>query len=118
MLHNGLTADYCIITKPGYQVLWEEPGILWIKLSLRGVVGYVATQGKYKRPIDEITVVIEELNQCYEANEESHSDGQVLTPAHIGAIEGGWPYKPDFSPSVCNLYIDIRVHPDLSLIHI
>ena len=114
MLHNGLTADYCIITKPGYQVLWEEPGILWIKLSLRGVVGYVATKGKYKRPIDEIPVVIEELNQWFEAYEESHSNGQVLTPAHIGAIEGGWPYKPDFSPSVCNLYIDIRVHPDSS----
>ena len=112
MLHNGLTADFCISTKPGYQVLWEEPGLLWIKLSLNGVVGYVARQGKFKRPIDEIPVVINELNKWFESYAEAHSKGQVITPAHIGAIEGGWPYKPDFSPSVCNLYIDIRIHPD------
>lgn len=112
MLQNGIGADFCVSTKPGYQVLWEEPGVLWIKLSLKGVVGYVARSGTFKRPIEDAAIIIPELIEWFEAYAERHSAGQAATPGHIGAIEGGWPYKPDFSPSVCNLYLDLRVHPD------
>ncbi len=112
MLQSGLRADFCVSTKPGYQVLWEEPGVAWIKLSLKGVVGYVARRGVFKRPIEDAAAIIPELIEWFEAYAERHSDGQASTPGHIGAIEGGWPYKPDFSPSVCNLYLDLRIHPN------
>ncbi len=112
MLSQGLRADFCISTKPGYQVLWEEPGVIWVKLSFRGVVGYAARRGVFKRPIEDAAAVIPELIGWFEGYADRHSSGQVTTPGHIGAIEGGWPFKPDFSPSVCTLYLDIRVSPD------
>ena len=112
MLRNGLRADFCISTKPGYQVLWEEPGVAWIRLTLTGVVGYAARRGAFKRPIEDAAAVIPELVDWFEAYADAHSAGQASTPGHIGAIEAGWPYKPDFSPSVCNLYIDLRVSPN------
>ena len=112
MLKHGLRPDYCISTKPGYSVIWEEPGVLWIKLTVKGVIGYAARRGVYRRPIEDAAAIIPELSDWFEAYADRHAVGQVGTPAHIGAIEGGWPFKPDFSPAVCNLYLDIRVSPD------
>ena len=112
MLRNGLRADYCISTKPGYQVLWEEPGVVWIRLSLKGVVGYAARRGAFRRPIEDAAAIIPDLVDWFEAYADAHSAGQASTPGHIGAIEAGWPFKPDFSPSVCNLYVDLRVSPN------
>ena len=112
MLRNGLRADFCLSTKPGYQVLWEEPGVAWIKLTLKGVVGYAARRGVFKRPIEDAAAIIPELVDWFETYADAHSAGQASTPGHVGAIEGGWPFKPDFSPSVCNLYLDLRVSPN------
>ncbi|MGE3866875.1 MAG: peptidase dimerization domain-containing protein [Hyphomonadaceae bacterium] len=111
MLRHGVEADYCISTKPGYRVVWEEPGVAWVKLTVKGVVGYAARRGAFRRAISDAAALIPALEDWFEAYAEAHGDGQVSTPGHIGAIEGGWPFKPDFSPSVCNLYLDIRVSP-------
>jgi len=29
----------------------------------------------------------------------------------VGAIEGGWPYKPTYSAPFCHLYLDVRTFP-------
>ncbi|MDP3659687.1 M20 family metallopeptidase [Phenylobacterium sp.] len=111
MLRHGVQADYCLSTKPGYRVVWEEPGVVWIKLTVQGVVGYSARRGVFRRAISDAARLIPALEDWFESYAERHSDGQVATPGHVGAIEGGWPFKPDFSPSVCNLYLDLRISP-------
>lgn len=111
LLRHGVRTDYCLSTKPGYSVVWEEPGVAWVKLTLKGVVGYAARRGVFKRPIADAAALIPALEDWFERYADAHSDGQISAPGHIGAIEGGWPFKPDFSPSVCNLYLDIRVSP-------
>jgi len=111
MLRHGMRTDFCVSSKPGYTVVWEEPGVIWIKLTLKGVVGYAGRRGVYKRPIEGAAVLIPRLVDWFEAYADRHSTGQAGAPGHIGAIEGGWPFKPDFSPAVCNLYLDIRVSP-------
>ncbi len=109
MLKNGVRADFAINTKPGYSVTSEDPGVLWMKVTVKGVVGYVQRAGK--STIVDAAHLILELNEWFEQYADSHSVGQVTTPAHVGAIEGGWPFKPDFSPAACNLYLDIRTNP-------
>lgn len=115
MLRNGVTPDYAVSSKVGYAVGWEEPGMLWVKLTVKGVVGYVARRGVFKSAIMEAGGLMAELGDWFEEYAQRTTSGQVATPCHIGAIEGGWPFKPDFSPSVCNLYLDIRVSPRNSI---
>ena len=56
-------------------------------------------------------MLIPELSDWFEEYAERNTTGPVTPAAHIGAIDGGWPFKPDFSPSACNLYLDLRVSP-------
>lgn len=115
LLKHGFRPDLCVSTKPGYSVSWEEPGVVWLKLTIHGVPSYVARRGTYRRPIEDAAVLIPELSDWLEAYAERNSSVQAITPGHIGAIEGGWPYKPDFGPGACNLYLDIRVSPDVTV---
>ncbi|MBI1993142.1 MAG: M20/M25/M40 family metallo-hydrolase, partial [Deltaproteobacteria bacterium] len=32
---------------------------------------------------------------------------------NIGAIEGGAPYRPNYFPGVCNVYVDVRTPPQV-----
>src|SRR5581483_5856408 len=42
----------------------------------------------------------------------SGDDYSVIKPnVNIGAIEGGWPYKPTWSTAICNLFVDVRTLP-------
>jgi acetylornithine deacetylase/succinyl-diaminopimelate desuccinylase-like protein len=41
------------------------------------------------------------------------SMGVIYPNVTAGAIEGGWPFKPDHVPGVCNLYVDLGVPPQL-----
>ncbi len=40
MLHHGITADFAIICKPGWAAAWEEVGLCWFKVTVRGQMGY------------------------------------------------------------------------------
>src|ERR1043166_10239502 len=37
--------------------------------------------------------------------------GVIIPKVNIGAIEGGLPYKPNYSPAVCSVYLDVRIPP-------
>ena len=40
MLNHGITADFAIICKPGWAAAWEEVGLCWFKVTVRGQMGY------------------------------------------------------------------------------
>ena len=33
--------------------------------------------------------------------------------ANVGGIEGGAPYRPNYFPGVCNIYVDVRMPPQV-----
>jgi len=39
--------------------------------------------------------------------------GPLLPKVNVGAIEGGAPYRPNYFPGVCSIYIDVRMPPDV-----
>jgi acetylornithine deacetylase/succinyl-diaminopimelate desuccinylase-like protein len=39
--------------------------------------------------------------------------GPLLPKVNIGAIEGGTPYRPNYFPGVCSIYLDVRMPPQV-----
>jgi acetylornithine deacetylase/succinyl-diaminopimelate desuccinylase-like protein len=39
--------------------------------------------------------------------------GTLFPNVNIGAIEGGAPYRPNYFPGVCSIYVDIRMPPQV-----
>ena len=120
MLRQGVRADFAISAKPGYSVTWEEAGDCWFRVQVRGVVGDVTSRHTeaYRNPIVEATDVIRELEAWFAEYTARNTAGQIAPQATIGAVEGGWPFKPTFIPAICNLYLSLRTNPRTELMSV
>ncbi len=113
MLESGFRGDFAVICKPGYAVSWEEVGISWFRLRVRGKLGYTGVRHliPYRNPIVDAAGVVQALEAWFPAYTERFTSGLVAPQGAIGAIAGGWPHKPAFTPSSCDLWVDLRVSP-------
>ena len=113
MLDSGLKPDFAIVAKPGFRVAWEEVGMIWFRVRVRGVQTYVGRKHllAYKNPIAEAAPVITALEAWFADYAERHTDGLVAPQGAVAAIEGGWTNKLAFVPAACDLYIDMRLSP-------
>jgi acetylornithine deacetylase/succinyl-diaminopimelate desuccinylase-like protein len=113
MLRHGIGADFAVIAKPGFRVAWEEVGLCWFRVRVRGVQAYVGRRHvlTYRNPIVEAAPVITGLERWFADYARRHTGGLVAPQGAIGAIQGGWPHKPAFTPAACDLYVDLRISP-------
>ena len=116
MLQQGIRPDFAIAAKPVYAVSWEEAGLCWFKITVKGSVGYAGTRHllPYDNAIVHAAKVIEGLERWFPEYARQNARGIVAPQGIVGAIEGGCPYKPAFYPEVCHLYVDLRIPPDMS----
>jgi len=113
MLEHGVTPDYAIIVKPGYAVSWEEVGISWHTITIRGALNYAGIRHRvpYRNPIVAAANVIRALEAWFPEFTARHSDGLVSPQGSIGAIRGGGPDLAAYVPPTCELFVDLRVSP-------
>lgn len=113
MLEQGIRGDFAIIAKPGWAVAWEEVGLCWFKVMVKGSLGYVGTRhtGLYSNAIVNATTVIQELEKWFPVYTERNRSGLVAPQGVVGAIQGGWTHKPSFIPATCTFYVDLRISP-------
>jgi acetylornithine deacetylase/succinyl-diaminopimelate desuccinylase-like protein len=113
MLEQGVRGDFAIIAKPGYAVSWEEVGVCWFKVAVKGTLNYTGIRHivPYTNPIVEAAKVIQGLEEWFPGYTARHTSGLVAPQGSIGAIEAGWTYKPAFVPAVAHLYVDVRISP-------
>jgi acetylornithine deacetylase/succinyl-diaminopimelate desuccinylase-like protein len=113
MLEQGVRADFAIIAKPGYAAAWEEVGLCWFKIIVKGTFQYAGNRHltRYVNPILESAKVMAGLEEWFPEYTRRNTSGLVAPQGSIGAIEGGWTYKPTFVPAECHLYVDLRISP-------
>jgi acetylornithine deacetylase/succinyl-diaminopimelate desuccinylase-like protein len=113
MLEQGVRGDFAILAKPGYAVAWEEVGLCWFRVRVRGRLGYTGIRHivPYKNPIVDAARVIAGLEAWFPRYTRRHTSGLVAPQGSIGAVQGGWPHKPAFVPAATDLYVDLRVSP-------
>jgi succinyl-diaminopimelate desuccinylase len=113
LLQQGVRGDFAIVTKPGFAVQWEEPGLCWFRIRVHGVQSYAGRKHLVpdNNPILRAARVIPLLEEWLNGYARRHSSGLVAPQGVIGAIEGGWTYKPAFTPAACDVYLDMRISP-------
>lgn len=114
MLEQGVWADHALIAKPGWAVHWEEVGLCWFEVVVRGTYSYVGSRHRmaYRNAIVDAGVVAAGLDRFFERYAAAHTRGLVAPQGNIGAIEGGWTRTPSLSPAECRLLVDLRLGPD------
>jgi acetylornithine deacetylase/succinyl-diaminopimelate desuccinylase-like protein len=116
MLQQGVRPDFAIAAKPVYAVSWEEAGLCWFKITVKGNLGYAGSRHliPYQNAITKAAKVVLELEKWFPEYARRNASGIVAPQGIIGAIEGGCSYKPAFYPELCHLYLDLRINPDMS----
>lgn len=112
MLEQGVRGDFAVIAKPG-PVAWEEVGLCWFRVRVKGVLGYAGTRHvvKHRNPILDAATVIAELEDWFPEYTARNASGTVAPQGSIGCVRGGWPTKPTFIPQACDIHLDLRVSP-------
>lgn len=114
LLVRGLYPDYCLLLKPKWGVFAEEPGMAWIRVTVRGTFGYAGfTRGMpgVRSSIVPAATVIQELEAWLPEYTRRNTSGSVLPEAWISAVRSGDPDKPGFPSATTELFLDLRLHP-------
>jgi acetylornithine deacetylase/succinyl-diaminopimelate desuccinylase-like protein len=118
MVTHGVTADFAIIGEPtGMRLQIGETGYCFAKITVYGKSQHTWCKEFGIDPIEKMTRVIAALKAWEPIYRERHTHPFMEARIGIGAIQGGYPYKPSKCPApFCNLYIDLRLVPEQSFI--
>ena len=76
LLEQGTRPDYAIVVKPGPPA-WEEVGLCWFRVTVRGLLGYAGTRHvvAHANPILAAAKVIEDLEAWFAEYSEANASG-------------------------------------------
>lgn len=116
LLEQGCFPDAAVIAKPGWTVSWEEVGLAWFRVRVRGTHTYVGSRHKlpYRSAIADAARVALALEEWFPDYAARHTDGLVAPQGVVGHVEGGWERMPAFTPAECRLLVDLRLSPRTS----
>jgi len=114
--------DYAVVCEPSScLVVNAQTGYFFIKVTLKGKMAGLRGKGSDSagvNAIEKACLLVDRLKQWdldYSQRHRYDSGMGIMEPhMNIGAIEGGWPFKPSYSVAICNIYIDLRVTPGMN----
>ncbi|MFQ5913538.1 MAG: M20/M25/M40 family metallo-hydrolase [Nitrospinota bacterium] len=122
LLTHGAVADYAIVVEPSrLAITWAQSGAVFIKITVWGepmYAPYVQHPEDLRKSLNAVvkmSTLIEPLEAWARQYEKEHTyrfgAGLLVPKVNIGSILGGAPFKPNFSPGVCNLYVEAFTAP-------
>jgi acetylornithine deacetylase/succinyl-diaminopimelate desuccinylase-like protein len=116
LLEQGVWADYAVIAKPGWTASWEEVGLTWFEVTVRGTHTYVGSRHRlpYANAVVRAGEVVARLDRWFEDYAAAHTDGLVAPQGIVASIEGGWRRTAAFTPAECRFLVDLRLSPRTS----
>ncbi|HEY8695410.1 MAG TPA: M20/M25/M40 family metallo-hydrolase [Chloroflexota bacterium] len=124
LLTHGIQSDYAVVADGSdLNIVWAQTGVVQIKITVFGTPEAAWGSKRASHPpaernaIVKMTRVIDALERWAELFEEERiyqsETGPILPKVNVGAIEGGAPYRPNYFPGVCSIYLDVRTPPGL-----
>ena len=124
LLTHGMHSDYAVVADGSdLNIVWTQTGVVQARITTFGKAeaAWGTTRSAYPmeqvNAIVKMTKIIGALEQWGAEFEEKYvydsPTGPLLPKVNIGAIEGGAPYRPNYFPGVCSIYIDVRMPPQV-----
>jgi acetylornithine deacetylase/succinyl-diaminopimelate desuccinylase-like protein len=123
LLTHGVQSDYAIVADgSALSIIWAQTGVAQFKVSTFG--NPRSAWGKTRREsppqnssaILRMVEVIQAVDAWAEEFEEKtvyqSANGPIISKVNLGAVNGGAPYRPNYYPGVCDLYVDVRMPPE------
>jgi len=114
LMARGVQTDFALVMKPGNAVYYEEPGLCWFKVAVRGTLGYAGMphgNARFRSSIVPAAQVILALEEWLPRYTERNSSGQVAPQGWIAAVRAGWPDRIAFPSATADIYLDLRCNP-------
>lgn len=129
LLTHGMHSDYAVCADGSdLNIVWTQNGVVQVKIQTYGKAEAAWGSNRETHPMEKMNAIvkmtklidaIERWGAKFEANYVYHSPTGPLYPkVNIGAIEGGAPYRPNYFPGVCSIYVDIRMPPQVRPVQI
>ena len=124
LLTHGMQSDYAICCDGSdMNIVWTQTGVVQVKITTFGKAEAAWGTKRSAYPMDKVnaivkmTKIIAAIEQWAAAFEEKYiydsPTGPLWPKVNIGAIEGGAPYRPNYFPGVCSIYVDVRMPPQV-----
>ena len=114
LLTRGVYADFALVMKPGNAVYYEEPGLCWFKVSVKGTMCYAGMMRGipgFRSSIVPAATVITEFEAWLPEYAERNSSGQIMPNGWVAGVQSGWPERVAFPSATTEIYLDIRCSP-------
>ncbi len=118
LVTHGGAADMCILGEPTEnKIVLAHFGSLWLRLSTHGPFIHTAfSEGRRaENSIVRMTPVLERVLEWLPEWEAEMSYDGVRGVANIGGIEGGFGWRASRTPHRTDLYVDLRVPPNVEM---
>lgn len=123
---HGVVTDVSVTCEPsGNLVSRARCGFIYLKLTTLGRTSYSPYQAvtKSDNAIVKMARIVDPLQTEFAPSyTRKHTydlgadDGKMEPQVTVGAIESGWPYKPNFVPAICCSYMDLFIAPNQRII--
>jgi acetylornithine deacetylase/succinyl-diaminopimelate desuccinylase-like protein len=124
LLNHGMQSDYAVVADGSdMNIVWTQTGVVQLKITTFGHAEAAWGTKRSTHPpaklnaIVKMTKIIDALEEWAEGFEERYiyqsPTGPIYPKVNVGAIEGGAPYRPNYFPGVCSVYVDVRMPPQL-----
>ena len=118
LVGHGGAADVCILGEPTEnKLVLAHFGTLWMRLRARGPFIHTAfsMERMGENSIVKMRGVLDRVLEWLPEWEEEMSYGDVRGVANVGAIEGGFGWRVSRTPHATDLFLDLRVPPDVPM---
>src|SRR3954469_14959317 len=124
LLTHGMHTDYAVCCDGSdLNIVWTQLGVVQAKVTVLGDAQAAWGTKRAQYPTSKHNAVIkmmkliEAVEKWGERFEEQYiyqsPTGPVWPKVNVGGIEGGAPYRPNYFPGVCSIYLDIRMPPQV-----
>ncbi|GCD88606.1 M20 family metallopeptidase [Nocardioides sp. LS1] len=111
LLERGFTTDYAVIAKPGWHVLHEEVGLVWLDVLVPGRHTYAGSRHRlpYSNAVataGRVAIALEEWLDGYAAR---HEHATMLPQGIVSSVHGGFDRLAASTPAEVRLRLDLRL---------
>ncbi len=124
ILTHGIQSDYAVVADGSdLNIVWTQTGVVDVKITTYGRAEAAWGTKRATHPPAELNAImkmmriVDAIDRWADRFEEDYiyqsPSGPVFPKVNVGAIQGGAPYRPNYFPGVCSIYVDVRTPPNV-----